>query len=66
VPEIRREHESRWGKLLDEDISLREQILTLKQKENTLLRMIRDQVADNVLETSEIAGKNGLVKTPKA
>jgi hypothetical protein len=66
VPEIRREHEARWGKLLEEDISLREQILTLKQKENTLLKMIRDQVADNVMETAEVAGNSGLVKTPKA
>ncbi len=66
VPEIRKEHETRWGKLLDEDISLREQILTLKQKENTLLKMIRDRVADNVLETADVAGQNGLIKTPKA
>lgn len=66
VPEIRKEHETRWGKLLEEDISLREQILSLKQKENTLLKMIRDKVADNVLETADVAGQNGLIKTPKA
>ncbi len=66
VPEIRSEHSCQWGKLLDEDVALRRQILTLKQKENMLLSLIRDRVAENVIDTADEAALQGVLKQPEA
>ncbi len=66
VPEARNEHACQWAKLLDEDMALRQQILALKQKENALLGMIRNRVAEHVLETADQATEQGLLKQPEA
>jgi hypothetical protein len=66
VPEIRSEHSCQWGRLIEEDIALRRQILTLKQKENALLGLIRDRVAENVIETADEATQQGVLKQPEA
>jgi hypothetical protein len=66
VPEIRNAHSCQWGKLIEEDIALRRQILTLKQKENMLLGLIRDRVAENVIETADEATQQGVLKQPEA
>lgn len=66
LPEIRREHSCMWAKLMEEDVALRSQILTLKRKENALLAMIRDRVAENVLETADEATDQGVLKQAEA
>ena len=65
IPEIRSEHSCQWGKLLAEDVALRQQILDLKRKENSLLGLIRDKVAENVIETADQATQEGVLKAPR-
>ena len=66
VPQARNEHHCKWAALLEEDIALRKQIVTLKEKENALLGMIRDRVAENLIDTADQATEQGLLKQPES
>jgi hypothetical protein len=65
LPERLASHESAWQNLLKEDHVTRDQILQLKMKENEVLSMIRDRVAENLMETIDTAAEQGILRVPE-
>lgn len=50
---------------MNEDQTIREQILEVKAKENHVLGMIRDRVAANLIETLDTATEQGVLEAPE-
>jgi hypothetical protein len=65
IPADRASHESAWQNLLTEDQVTRDQILELKAKENQILGVIRDRVAENLMETMDAAIEQGILAAPE-
>jgi hypothetical protein len=65
ISEQRARHYSGWDELLREDQTTRSQILELKSKENQVLGLIRDRVAENLIETIDKATEQGILKAPE-
>lgn len=63
--EQRSVHYSIWQSLLKEDRTARQQILELKAKENQVLNLIRDKVADNLIQTIDAAVEEGVLQAPE-
>ena len=65
VSEQRASHSSAWENLLREDRVTRGHILELKRKENEVLELIRDRVAENLMETIDTAVEQGVLRAPE-
>ena len=65
IAEQRVSHNSGWEELLREDRTARSQILELKSKENEVLGLIRDRVAENLIDTIDTAVEQGVLQAPE-
>jgi hypothetical protein len=65
ISEQRAVHNSGWEELLKEDQATRSQILELKSKENEVLGLIRDRVAENLIDTIDTAVGQGVLQAPE-
>lgn len=65
VSEQRASHSTAWENLLREDRVTRGHILELKQKENEVLGLIRDRVAENLMDTIDTAVQQGVLRAPE-
>ncbi|GEM_PF-1971920 len=65
ISEQRSSHYSGWDELLKEDRRTRSQILELKSKENEVLNLIKNRVADGLIETIDSAVAQGLLHEPE-
>lgn len=65
IAEQRASHHSDWEDLIREDRMTRGQILELKSKENQVLSLIRDRVAENLIETIDTAVEQGVLQAPE-
>ena len=65
IAELRVSHHSDWEELLREDHITRGQILELKSKENQVLGLIRDRVAENLMDTIDTAVEQGVLQAPE-
>lgn len=65
IAEQRVSHHSDWEELLREDHITRGQILELKSKENQVLGLIRDRVAENLMDTIDTAVEQGVLQAPE-
>ena len=65
ISEQRASHNTGWEELLKEDRTTRSQILELKSKENQVLGLIRDRVADNLMDTIDTAVEQSVLQAPE-